>query len=106
MKLIFVFFSLCTLTTPITTTRSRPIKQSLFNRFGSWRGNSHQCGRRYVCNSESLYYHERTCDANPDAALVGRGVVQQHYRDRDEKMNLTQITHSDNFRVYRKNIKY
>ena len=66
----------------------------------------HGCGKSYVKNCSSLHHHERTCDLNPDAARIGGGINQQHYRQhiQSQRMERIQTAHAGNFRLYRRSL--
>ena len=66
----------------------------------------HGCGKSYVIYSESLQHHERTCNLNPNAAHIGTGVPQQHFRggaaNVDQRMDRVHSSVQNNFCLYRR----
>ena len=73
---------------------------------------THGCGKDYVERSDSLRYHERTCDMNPDGNYrVGEVIAQQQHHQhntattttnsgRSTRMDLIQSSHAGKFRLY------
>ena len=69
----------------------------------------HGCGKSYIIRSNHLNYHERTCDYNPDGAMIGRGISQQYFEeagtsDECTRMELIKSSHERNYRIYRSHL--
>ena len=93
------------------TTRSNRDRHQRIKHYGSRNRIPcvHGCGKTYFANSNSLIYHQRTCDRN--TATVGYGTSQQFNEratsnamvnnEKKKTFQLVKSSHGGNYQVYR-----